>query len=73
MQHHSVRYLALSYIWGGVDQLRITTKSIASMSASGAFSRPEFLSKIPVVIQDAIKFVQELGESYLWVDALCII
>ena len=33
----------------------------------------ETLEELPNTIKDAIEFVRELGERYLWVDSLCII
>jgi len=68
-----VRYLALSYNWGKVDQLLATTENLDLLSSPNALERPDFHTKIPQVIQDAMRFVEGLGESYLWVDALCIV
>jgi hypothetical protein len=68
-----VRYLALSYNWGKVDQLLATTENLDLLSSPNALERPEFHTKIPQVIQDAMRSVEGLGESYLWVDALCIV
>lgn len=51
-------YLALSYVWGGVEQQSFQLGSV--------------LSKLPQAIEDAMAFVQILGKRYLWVDSLCI-
>jgi hypothetical protein len=51
------RYVALSYVWGSIN--------ISNTEAA----LPE---KLPQTIEDAISAVKELGEWYLWVDALCI-
>ena len=50
------RYVALSYVWGSNNIVNATALS----------------AKLPQTIEDAIIAVKELGESYLWVDALCI-
>ena len=51
-------YLALSYVWGTLDQQHLHEGSITG--------------KLPQTIEDAIWLVQQLGERYLWVDSLCI-
>lgn len=65
------RYFTLSYVWGGVTQLRLKKSLKGALSAR--FGLREFKSKIPQVIQDAMQLVQSLGEQYLWVDALSIV
>ena len=64
------RYVALSYVWGGPGDAYWTTK--ANMIARGS---PDGLdnSILPATIADSIRLVQQLGERYLWIDALCII
>jgi hypothetical protein len=54
------QYVALSYVWGSVDQ-----PSYESGSDLDGVT-------LPRTIEDAIWFTQHLGESYLWVDSLCI-
>jgi len=67
----SVRYIALSYVWGG-PQLFQNTKAIRhDLYVPGALSTGK--GKIPQTIRDAIILVQLLGEQYLWVDSLCIV
>ena len=65
------RYLALSYVWGGIEQLRLEKHSIDTLKV------PQSLQKlrddIPKTIQDAITFVYLIGEKYLWVDVLCLV
>jgi Heterokaryon incompatibility protein (HET) len=65
------RYIALSYVWGGVPSIRLTTNNRATMSEQGILSKVWF--QIPRTIRDAIEAVQELNEKYLWVDSLCLI
>lgn len=66
-----VRYFALSYMWGGVEQMLLTMENVAELSQPKSLQC--YWSKIPSVIQDAIHFVAALGERYLWVDSLCIV
>jgi hypothetical protein len=54
----SFDYLALSYVWGGVNQ------QIYQLGSK--------LAKLPQTIEDAIDFTEKLGKRYLWVDSLCI-
>jgi len=66
----NVRYFALSYVWGGIDQYKTTTSELAKLKENGSLEL--IRNQIPGVINDAIRLVKELGEIYLWVDALCI-
>ena len=54
-------YLALSYVWGGVQQ------DILNAGKPGTL-----LGKLPRTIEDAMSLVKSLGKQYLWVDSLCI-
>ena len=68
---HGSRYIALSYCWPKVSTF-VTTKSMKEeLSIPGALRVNG--EKLIQAIQDAIQCVSELGERYLWVDALCII
>lgn len=58
---------ALSYCWGG-DQPGKTTKSRVE-----AYSRTIPWENIGKTIQDAVEVANNLGLSYLWVDAFCIV
>ncbi|KAG6329842.1 hypothetical protein ID866_9248 [Astraeus odoratus] len=64
------RYVALSYVWGGPGDHYWTT--IANATVRG---RPSGLDEsiLPATILDSIHLVRQLGERYLWIDALCII
>jgi Heterokaryon incompatibility protein (HET) len=64
----SFRYLCLSYVWGTVDQPRLTKKTFKNLSKSGSLNR----IALPQTIRDAITLTREMGEKYLWVDCLCI-
>ncbi|KAG1825504.1 heterokaryon incompatibility protein-domain-containing protein [Suillus subaureus] len=64
------RYLALSYIWGGIGAEYWTTKdNIAERGTPGGLNAAKF----PDTITDSILFVRQLGERYIWIDTLCII
>ncbi|KAG1756326.1 heterokaryon incompatibility protein-domain-containing protein [Suillus paluster] len=64
------RYVALSYVWGGAGTEYWTTKdNIAERSKPGGLNT----TKLPETITDSILFVRQLGERYIWIDALCII
>ncbi|KAK3312227.1 heterokaryon incompatibility protein-domain-containing protein [Apodospora peruviana] len=62
------RYVALSYVWGQVQQFQTTTANLPDLLQPNGL--PEM--KLPNVIRDAITVVRSMGERYLWVDALCI-
>ncbi|KAJ8474923.1 hypothetical protein ONZ45_g15780 [Pleurotus djamor] len=66
----SPRYIALSYVWGKVVSSYQTMKDNV-----GARMKPGGIdaSILPATIVDAILVCKQLGERYLWVDALCII
>ncbi|EGN96376.1 hypothetical protein SERLA73DRAFT_39921, partial [Serpula lacrymans var. lacrymans S7.3] len=64
------RYVALSYLWGGMGAEYWTTQAnLKQRGVSGGLD----MSSLPGTITDSIQLVRQLGERYLWVDALCII
>ncbi|KAG1840271.1 heterokaryon incompatibility protein-domain-containing protein [Suillus subalutaceus] len=64
------RYVALSYVWGVNGAEYWTTKDdIAKRSMPGGLNA----ANLPDTITDSISFVRQLGERYIWIDALCII
>lgn len=65
----STKYIALSYVWGGVSTVRLTHANIGVYMEPGAIQR----LVLPHTIRDAISWTVVLGERYLWVDCLCII
>lgn len=64
-------YLALSYVWGRTEQLKLLRSNHALLLSKGSL-RKHHIPVIPQTIQDAIKFTREINEKYIWVDALCI-
>jgi len=67
------RYIALSYVWGGSTQVKLSKSTLSGLMQERSLLGSEYNAKIPKTIQDAIGLVRELGERYLWVDTLCII
>jgi hypothetical protein len=62
------RYLALSYVWGGMNLSLLTRRSEALFEQEGSIE----LEKFPKTICDPIELCRELGERYLWIDSMCI-
>ena len=58
-------------MWGGVSQLLLTKSNQELLFRDGSLLN--FEKKIPQVIKDAMQFVRNIGERYLWVDSLCIV
>jgi hypothetical protein len=65
-----MRYAAFSYVWGKVQTFRLQEDDIPSLSCIEGLRDIE--DQLPLSIINAIEFVQSIGESYLWVDAVCI-
>lgn len=66
------RYITLSYCWEASCSHYTTIRlNIASLEAEDSMRR--CLPQFPQIIQDAIDCIWELGQRFLWVDALCII
>ncbi|KAF2096901.1 HET-domain-containing protein, partial [Rhizodiscina lignyota] len=63
------RYTALSYVWGKVDQLKLSLAKIFDWKDPGSLLDVQ----LPATIRDAISVCQLLGLRYLWVDSLCIV
>ncbi|KAF7870343.1 hypothetical protein EAF04_004089 [Stromatinia cepivora] len=64
----SFEYAALSYIWGGTQRTLLLNINQQALQEAGSLK-----GSVPKTIQDAMRFSQQLGIQYLWVDALCII
>jgi hypothetical protein len=65
------RYVALSYCWSDKITFVTTRSTVVELLKPGSLKGK--MSNLPKTIQDAIHCVDELGEAYFWVDALCII
>lgn len=65
------RYVALSYVWGQGKNLVTTTDNLKALQKPGALDGDTV--HIPRTVQDAMTLTSLVGESHLWVDALCIV
>jgi hypothetical protein len=67
----SAEYVALSYVWGGFDSLRLTSANHAILG------KPQILTSdaegLGATIRDAMTLVLSLGKRFLWIDQLCIV
>lgn len=65
-----VRYVALSYVWGGPQTFQNVLKTRQALYLPHGISMIN--DAISYTIRDAMRLVALLGERYLWVDSLCI-
>ena len=63
------RYVVLSYTWGGV---KMNMMDSVWNTKTGVLDLKTVFDKLPKTIRDATNVVQNLGERYLWIDAVCI-
>ena len=66
-QTKDIRYLALSYCWGGTVNMRTLRENVHIRGKYGLQ-----VADLPAVIRDAITVARKLKFEYLWVDSLCI-
>ncbi|KAK8104711.1 uncharacterized protein PG998_011744 [Apiospora kogelbergensis] len=68
------RYVALSYVWGGVESAQTTTDNIEAMQRPGALEEGRSGGDlvVPRTIRHAMGLARRLGERHLWVDRFCI-
>jgi hypothetical protein len=64
------KYLALSYVWGRIDNFMLTTKNVAELRKPGGLKR--VWHGLPTTIRDAITLTSSLAR-YVWIDSLCIL
>ena len=64
-------YLALSYVWGTVSNIRLTKANRLKALRPGALSVYEV--DLPATIRDAMTLFRGLDWKYLWVDSLCLL
>jgi len=65
------KYIALSYVWGGVNQLQLTSITQKELKQRGGLF--SFWQQVPKSIRDAVTLCRKMKETYLWVDSLCIL
>jgi hypothetical protein len=67
----SCRYLALSYVRGGVTMLQTTRDNLAELMAENSlWAHRECLSR---TLLDAMELTRQVDENYLWCDVLSIV
>jgi hypothetical protein len=64
---YGTRYVALSYVWGRVTQVKLLMSNLENLSTKGALSHDQLDTQLPRTIADAMKLVENIGERYLWV------
>ncbi|KAF5980922.1 hypothetical protein FCOIX_4568 [Fusarium coicis] len=65
------KYIALSYVWGGVSNFRLTTANRTELLMPGSLKK--VFKMLPNSIKDAVTLTRRLGCRYLWVDVLCLL
>ncbi|KAI1387482.1 HET-domain-containing protein [Hypoxylon trugodes] len=68
VQLSSYEYITLSYVWGGPQELRLTSSNKNQMAQQGSLAK-----HLPQTIEDSILVAEYLETRYIWVDSLCII
>ncbi|KAL8396688.1 hypothetical protein RB594_003668 [Gaeumannomyces avenae] len=64
------RYVALSYMWGKDQKVKLGTANAGAMATPGVLKTPEGRPSRTIV--HAMAVARQLGCRYLWADALCI-
>lgn len=71
--HEKTNYIALSYVWGimpdGLTNTTASRSNIQLLQVVGYLLE----THLPRTIRDAMGLARDLGETYLWVDCLCIV
>ncbi|GAP91509.1 putative heterokaryon incompatibility protein [Rosellinia necatrix] len=71
------RYLALSYTWGRqAADFGAWKRNVEQLQQPGALlpdGGGAMAVQVPATIRDAMGVTRQLGETYLWVDRLCIV
>ncbi|KAI8624251.1 HET-domain-containing protein [Xylariaceae sp. FL1651] len=68
VEGHTGEYAALSYCWGGPQQLQLTKATVHKF-----LQQPIERQALPKGLSDAVGVTHALELEYLWVDALCIV
>jgi WD40 repeat protein len=70
---HDKRFVALSYVWGGVLTTQLENNNVNDLQRDHAIMEPAAVEQLPKTIRDAMFLVGFLGRRYLWCDRLCIV
>jgi hypothetical protein len=65
------RYVALSYMWGLTSSLKLLNENLTTLSLKGGLKAGR--TELSQTVRDAMSLVLQLGERYLWIDALCLV
>ena len=63
-----LKYVALSYVWGGPQRITLQASNYADLHTPGSLT-----GRLAKTIDDDLTLAEALGVRYVWVDALCII
>lgn len=66
------KFVALSYVWGGVEQPETVQDNVSERMQPGSLFRNNKL-QMPLTLADAFTVTESLRYRYLWIDALCIV
>ncbi|TQV92979.1 heterokaryon incompatibility protein [Cordyceps javanica] len=69
----AMSYWALSYVWGGVSQLLLSTTTVDMLQQPQSLHETNAQLQIPLTVRHAMALAKTLGSKYFWVDSLCII
>jgi hypothetical protein len=67
----SQRYFTLSYVWGAQPFFETKKDNVESLREVGGLNR--IRCNLPKTVTDAMDLLLGIGETYLWVDRLCIV
>ena len=68
---HGCRYVALSYMWGQVEAVKLLSQNKDQLMARAGLLA--FRYRLPRTINDSIELLRNIGEQYLWVDSICLL
>ena len=74
------RFIALSYVWGTKAQHGATSNArdgnVSQDSMVTDRTHPDFPQALPAILpqtmEDAMQFVDQIGERFVWIDQICI-
>lgn len=67
------QYVALSYVWGHCETLKLTKSNLMHLKRSRSIDAYIANTQLTNTVRDAMRLISLLGEKYLWVDCLCIV